>query len=208
MTTGMPAGPDRDKRVLQLFSAAMPLHEIKAQVGLRDVRQVEAALRRALDAVARGRDADTERRVEVERLDALYRALYPKALRGDATAADRCMRIGEQRLRLLALPGTQDDGLVAAFDRTVAALELDGERDATVVAAGRTVAAQIDWATTHGAGQDVTKALYLLPHLMNVLRELGATPAARAEVAGAMPAADGGGRSGLDEFVGEHLRAV
>jgi hypothetical protein len=35
----------------------------------------------------------------------------------------------------------------------------------------------------------VTKALYLLPHLMNILASLGATPAARDEILSAAPAA-------------------
>lgn len=44
------------------------------------------------------------------------------------------------------------------------------------------MARQIDYALRHGQGQEVTKALYLVPHLMNVLRELGATPAARKQL--------------------------
>lgn len=48
------------------------------------------------------------------------------------------------------------------------------------------IASQIDYAVTHGTGIEVTKALYLMPHLMNVLRELGATPDARGSIANAI----------------------
>jgi hypothetical protein len=56
---------------------------------------------------------------------------------------------------------------------------LDEKRDAALVEAGRTIAARVDEAIELGEGQEVTKALYLVPHLMNVLREMYATPKAR-----------------------------
>jgi hypothetical protein len=52
------------------------------------------------------------------------------------------------------------------------------------VATGRTVAGQIDSALRSGVSMERTKALDLVPHLVNVLRELGATPAARTQVKG------------------------
>lgn len=67
-----------------------------------------------------------------------------------------------------------------AFDRSVKAnAELVGDLDDAVVAAGRSVAERVDDALEAGEGQEVTKALYLVPHLMNVLREMYATPASR-----------------------------
>lgn len=66
------------------------------------------------------------------------------------------------------------------YDRSVAAnRQLVGDLDDALVEAGRKVADRIDEATASGEGQEVTKALYLVPHLMNVLREMYATPAAR-----------------------------
>jgi hypothetical protein len=38
---------------------------------------------------------------------------------------------------------------------------------------------RVDEARATGEGQELTKALYLLPHMVNVLRELLATPASR-----------------------------
>ncbi|MDK6218218.1 hypothetical protein QP201_27390, partial [Escherichia coli] len=67
-----------------------------------------------------------------------------------------------------------------AYENTVEALGKEvTDADAAVVHTGRMIAAQIDYAVTHGTGQDGTKALYLVPHLMNVLTTLGATPQAR-----------------------------
>lgn len=73
--------------------------------------------------------------------------------------------------------------LSEAYERTVAECE-PGPVDAALVQAGRTIALQIDAAKDAGAGLEVTKALYLVPHLLNVLRELLATPAARRAMKG------------------------
>ena len=75
-----------------------------------------------------------------------------------------------------------------AFDASVAAAlkatdegRLDAKRDAGLIEAGRKIADRVDEATEMGEGQEVTKALYLLPHLMNVMREMYVTPKARLE---------------------------
>ena len=69
-----------------------------------------------------------------------------------------------------------------AFDRSVGEnAQILAELDAALIEAGRKIADRVDEATATGEGQEVTKALYLLPHLMNVLREMYATPKARVE---------------------------
>lgn len=69
-----------------------------------------------------------------------------------------------------------------AFDKSVAAnRELLGDLDAALIESGRTIAERVDIACESGEGQEVTKALYLVPHLMNVLREMYATPKSRKE---------------------------
>lgn len=84
-------------------------------------------------------------------------------------------------------------GVLAAFEKTVEALPL-AARDAAVIALGRTLAGTIDEADDL-SGEARTKALYLTPHLMNVLKELLATPAARKDVA-TVAKGDGGGKLG------------
>lgn len=69
--------------------------------------------------------------------------------------------------------------LRSSFDATVKANTLIRPMDAAIVEAGRVIADQIDFAVENLSGQDVTKALYLMPHLVNILRELLATPAVR-----------------------------
>lgn len=66
-----------------------------------------------------------------------------------------------------------------AFDGTVVDSGLILPVDAALVEAGRKIADRVDEATATGVGQEVTKALYLLPHMVNILREMLATPAAR-----------------------------
>lgn len=70
-------------------------------------------------------------------------------------------------------------GLREAFDAAVAANRRVTDVDGALVAAGRKLADQIDHVTVNGEGQEVTKALYLMPHLVNILREMLATPASR-----------------------------
>lgn len=171
---------DKDQKALRLFLGAMSLQEIRTVLNFKTVSSAEAAIRRALAANRKGKDRDTERSAELERIDALYRAAYPKAIQGDLKAIDSCNTLSERRMRILDKP---DDGatITSNYEATVAALDTT-KADAAAIASGRAIARQIDYSLQHGTGQEVTKALYLVPHLMNVLRELGATPAARGNI--------------------------
>jgi hypothetical protein len=67
-----------------------------------------------------------------------------------------------------------------AFDDSVEAnRHLVAGLDSAIVESGRAIADRVDDALEQGEGQEVTKALYLIPHMMNVLREMYATPKAR-----------------------------
>jgi len=80
-----------------------------------------------------------------------------------------------------------------AFDRSAQAnTQLAGPIDDALLEAGRKIADRVDEATATGEGQEVTKALYLIPHMMNVLREMYATPKARIE--GGIGKEDAGGK--------------
>lgn len=175
---------DKDQKALRLFLAAEPLTQIRDKLEFKNVTSAEAAIRRALVANRKGKDQDTERNLELERIDALYRAAYPLALQGDLKAIETCNTLSERRLRILDKPDDSAE-ITANYENTIAALDTT-EADAAVIASGRVIARQIDYAIHHGTGQEVTKALYLVPHLMNVLRELGATPAARGSIANAL----------------------
>ncbi len=75
--------------------------------------------------------------------------------------------------------------LIGEFRVTVAASgRLRGDVDAALVAAGEAICRQVDATLSNedSSATDKTKALYLLPHLVNILREMEATPRSRTEV--------------------------
>lgn len=174
---------------LHLFRSAIPLAAIAQRVGYKTEAEVQDAIREALAEGQQEREALDQDLVALERIDGMYRGLYPKALKGDVRAAETCLRLDAERARLLAAGGPKG-GLAAAFEETVAALNLP-KVDKSAIATGRTVAQQIDETLEFGTPHERTKALYLVPHLMNVLKALGATPEARDEIT---KAAKAGGR--------------
>lgn len=189
---------EKDKKALALFAAAASVDQIMTTCGFRTKTAAVAAVRRALAARIEVESADEERARQLEQLDALHRSLWPKALRGDVNAVDRVMRIQESRERLARMPDDLAGSLVEAFESTVGAAPL-AEIDAAVVATGRRLAYQIDTVVRAGKPIETTKALYLVPHLMNVLREIGATPSARDAVSASVPTASGS-EDGVSDF--------
>ena len=178
---------ETDAKALNLFLAATPIGQIKTKMGYRSTTSAMAAITRALKSARSGKNPDAARSIEIERLDSIYRQIYPLALQQNAKAIDQCLKIGEQRLRLIDAPTKKQKGLLKAYEDSVKALadRLKPE-DAALIQSGRMIASQIDYAVTHCTGIEVTKALYLMPHLMNVLRELGATPETRGTVQAAV----------------------
>lgn len=176
---------EKDAQALSLFLAAIPIARIRDQLHFRSTASTQAAITRALKRAQSGKDPENARLIEIERLDSLYRGIYPEALRGDQKSVDQCLKISEQRYRLIDSPRKAQEGLLKAYERTVQELrdlqQIRPEDDA-VIQSGRMIAAQIDYAAMHGTGMEVTKSLYLMPHLMNVLAELGATPEARRRI--------------------------
>jgi hypothetical protein len=68
----------------------------------------------------------------------------------------------------------------AAIDVSIQAnAQLVADVDAGLVASARAVADRIDEAVATADGQELTKALYLIPHVTNLLREMLATPSSR-----------------------------
>lgn len=66
-----------------------------------------------------------------------------------------------------------------AVDASIEASNMLEAVDAGLVAAARAVADRIDTAVATEQGAELTKALYLIPHVNNLLKEMLATPAAR-----------------------------
>jgi len=79
------------------------------------------------------------------------------------------------------MPEFESQSLREALD---ASIEINRQllpEDAGLVAAARAVADRIDVAVAEADGQELTKALYLIPHVTNLLREMLATPLARSK---------------------------
>ncbi|WP_323985904.1 terminase small subunit [Microbacterium plantarum] len=179
--------PDVDpSKALALFRAAIPYDTIAQQLDCT-VDEARDAVQVAIAASPVALDQTASRILELERLDALHRAMWKKAINGDVAATDRVMRLIELRQRLLGEPNRVKDAITDAFEDTLKELKTEGA-DAALIASCRQVARQIDHAVANGTSLEATKALYLLPHLWNGLRELGATPAARAALNASVPA--------------------
>jgi hypothetical protein len=70
--------------------------------------------------------------------------------------------------------------ILEAYNTAIESMHWLTDSDAAAVELGRQYAQRIDEALEFGEGQEVTKALYLGPHLLNTLREIGGTPPGRA----------------------------
>jgi hypothetical protein len=182
-------------KAFALFKMALSYEDIAGQLAC-SVDEAREAVMAAIAASPLSLDQSSARIVALERLQQMHAGIWAKAIRGDSAAIDRVLKIEEARERLLGEPTRVQGALLEAFEKSLAALGAGvTDADETLVAACRQVARQIDHAVANGSSLEATKALYLLPHLWNGLRELGATPAARAALqaaaaAGSRPAAD------------------
>ncbi len=172
---------------MTLFKAGATYEEIAPQVGLKTATAARNLIAKAIGASTIALDQTASRILELERLETLHRVFWPKALKGDVAALDRVLKISAERQRLLGEPTRVKDAITDAFESSLEQLETT-LADAALIASCRQVARQIDHAVANGTSLEATKALYLLPHLWNGLRELGATPAARAALAASVPA--------------------
>lgn len=77
--------------------------------------------------------------------------------------------------------------LRASVEQSIEAMPWLRDSDQAAVALALTYADQVDTAIATMSGQDVTKALYLGPHLLNTLRALGGAPAERKMLADGEP---------------------
>jgi len=174
----------KDLQALELRRAGAPIPKIMEVVGFKTRAACENAIERAMRAQGVVTDPIALRAIELDRLDRLHFGVWKKAVAGEATAVDRVLAITQMRLRIVGILEAGLTPLTEAYDKTIDALVI-ADKDAALVAFGRRYCEQIDAASALGDPITVTKALHLMPHVVNVLRELGATPAARAGLANA-----------------------
>jgi hypothetical protein len=90
----------RKARAVELAIAGASYGAIAAEVGYSHRGTAYKAVHKALaERVAEG--VDELRRLEIDRLDVLQAALWPKAMSGDTAAAFVVLKIIEQRVKLL-----------------------------------------------------------------------------------------------------------
>lgn len=177
--------PELAAQVLNLRRAGVTFDVIADRLALTP-EAAKALFDKALGAA----DPELNRALEADRLDRLHAAIWPQALKGDLDAVDRVLKLSERRERVSATPKVNDHALREAFDKSAqTSEELERGVDAGLLEAGRKIADRVDQAVATGEGQEVTKALYLLPHMVNVLREMLATPASRQAAKSAAPPA-------------------
>jgi hypothetical protein len=95
---------ERDQRVLQLFLAGATYRQIAAAVGLGSTQSVHEIVRRELSDAGRRRSVLLEEAKSIyqERSEALFKAHWGPALRGDHKSAEICRRLLEQQTKLFA----------------------------------------------------------------------------------------------------------
>lgn len=103
----------RAAQALNLRKLGATYEQIARECGYAHRGTAYAAVQRELQRTLQ-EPADELRRLEAQRLDDLYRAMIPKALKGDGWSVDRCLRIMERRAALLGLDYRPDTALAQA----------------------------------------------------------------------------------------------
>ena len=163
--------------VLAMRSAGMPFAVIADKLDSTE-DACRASYQEELDDV----DLRFDVALTIHRIDKLLSVAWGKASDGDLAAMDRVLALEQRRERLLGWTREQKHEMREAFDQTVESLGVDVKLYAAAIASGRVIADRIDAALCMDDRTEVTKSMYLVPHLINVLRELGATPAQVSDV--------------------------
>jgi len=93
----------READALELRLGGATYEQIAARLGYKNRSGALRAVLRSLDRLIEPQDVERMRRLELERLDRLLLGIWFSAVRGDAQAIDRALKILERRARLLGL---------------------------------------------------------------------------------------------------------
>ena len=101
-TDRMSRARERDLMALQLRLRGDSWQRIADQMGFRHPSQAYTVWKRAMDRTCR-EVADETRQLEADRLEALWKVMFAKAMAGSHQAVDRCLTIMDRRAKLLGL---------------------------------------------------------------------------------------------------------
>jgi hypothetical protein len=93
---------DKEIKVLELRRAGLTWQRIAEETGYADHTGAYAAYKRAIKRTMQ-QPADELREAELDRIDRLQLALWPKAMKGDNSSVNTIVRLMERRARLLGL---------------------------------------------------------------------------------------------------------
>jgi hypothetical protein len=93
---------DKEVKVLELRRAGLTWQRIAEETGYSDHSGAYAAYKRAIKRTQQ-QPADELREQELDRIDRLQLALWPKAMKGDNASINTIVRLMERRARLLGL---------------------------------------------------------------------------------------------------------
>lgn len=93
---------DREIKVLELRRAGLTWQRISEETGYADASGAYLAYKRAIKRTMQ-QPADELREQELDRIDRLQLALWPKAMKGDNASVNTIVRLMERRARLLGL---------------------------------------------------------------------------------------------------------
>ena len=119
MGTFNPQLIDKERKALELRRAGMSYDEIAVAVGYKNNSGAWRAVQRAMKRTLRESGADEVRDQELDRLDRLQRAVWPRAIQGDLPAVGAVLRIMERRSKML--------GLDAPITANIAVEHFDGQ---------------------------------------------------------------------------------
>ena len=93
---------DKEVKVLELRRAGLTWQRISEETGYADASGAYLAYKRAIKRTMQ-QPADELREQELDRIDRLQLALWPKAMKGDNASINTIVRLMERRARLLGL---------------------------------------------------------------------------------------------------------
>jgi transcriptional regulator with XRE-family HTH domain len=108
-----------EKAVLDLRKQGCTYAEVAERLGMSSASQAYRVAQRALAELPR-ESAEEVRAMELERLDAMHRAVWDAAISGDLDAFDRALKVAESRRKLLGLDAPQKHQhahVVATYER-------------------------------------------------------------------------------------------